>query len=81
MHYNNSPEAIKCISSTAVNKLCDNLFTAACGVTLSVYPHQTGLKDMPGHGGIKPMTFVILAHNALPTELRGRQFQYVIFWN
>ena len=23
----------------------------ACGVTLSVYPHQARLKNMPGHGG------------------------------
>ena len=22
-----------------------------CGVTLSVYPHQASLKNMPGHGG------------------------------
>ena len=22
-----------------------------CGVTLSVYPHRAGLKNMPGHGG------------------------------
>ena len=22
-----------------------------CDVTLSVYPHQVGLKNMPGHGG------------------------------
>ena len=22
-----------------------------CDVTLSVYPHQAGLKNMPGHGG------------------------------
>jgi hypothetical protein len=22
-----------------------------CDVTLSVYPHRTSLKDMPGHGG------------------------------
>ena len=24
-----------------------------CGVTLSVYPHRAGLKNMPGHGGIR----------------------------
>ena len=23
----------------------------ACDVTLSVYPHRAGLKNMPGHGG------------------------------
>jgi hypothetical protein len=23
----------------------------ACDVTLSVYPHRDGLKNMPGHGG------------------------------
>ena len=30
-------------------------------VTLSVYPHRTSLKDMPGYGGIEPTTFGILA--------------------
>ena len=25
----------------------------ACDVTLSVYPHQAGLKNMPGHGPAK----------------------------
>jgi hypothetical protein len=25
----------------------------ACDVTLSVYPHRAGLKNMPGHGGIR----------------------------
>jgi hypothetical protein len=24
-----------------------------CDVTLSVYPHRAGLKNMPGHGGIR----------------------------
>jgi hypothetical protein len=24
-----------------------------CDVTLSVYPHQASLKNMPGHGGIE----------------------------
>jgi hypothetical protein len=24
-----------------------------CDVTLSVYPHRAGLKNMPGHGGIQ----------------------------
>jgi hypothetical protein len=28
----------------------------ACDVTLSVYPHQTSLKNMPGHSG-KPGIF------------------------
>jgi hypothetical protein len=23
-----------------------------CDVTLSIYPHQAGLKNMPGHGGV-----------------------------
>ena len=33
----------------------------ACDVTLSVCPHRAGLKNMPGHGGIEPTTFGILA--------------------
>jgi hypothetical protein len=34
----------------------------ACDVTLSVYPHRAGLKNMPGTVGIEPTTFGILAH-------------------
>jgi hypothetical protein len=30
----------------------NNCFTCLCDVTLSVYPHRAGLKNMPGHGGI-----------------------------
>ena len=32
---------------TQVNKML------LCDVTLSVYPHRAGLKNMPGHGGIQ----------------------------
>ena len=27
-----------------------NIFTDACDVTLSVYPHRASLKNVPGHG-------------------------------
>ena len=43
----------------------------ACDVTLSVYPHRAGLKNMPGHGGIR--TYDLWNTRpiyALPTELR-----------
>jgi hypothetical protein len=33
----------------------------ACDVTLSVYPHQASLKNMPDHGGNRTTTFGILA--------------------
>ena len=28
-----------------------DIWTCLCDVTLSVYPHRAGLKNMPGHGG------------------------------
>ena len=28
-----------------------NILLVLCDVTLSVYPHREGLKNMPGHGG------------------------------
>ena len=31
--------------------LVETSFKNACDVTLSVYPHRAGLKNMPGHGG------------------------------
>ena len=35
-----------------------NMMLHACDVTLSVYPHQASLKDMPVHSvGIEPTTF------------------------
>jgi hypothetical protein len=30
-----------------------NEILCLCDVTLSVYPHRAGLKNMPGHGGIR----------------------------
>jgi hypothetical protein len=30
--------------------LVETSFKNACDVTLSVYPHRAGLKNMPGHG-------------------------------
>ena len=56
----------------------------ACDVTLSVYPHQASLKNMPDHGGNRTYAFGHQA-NALPTELRGlvgssilhQQFEYI----
>ena len=32
-----------------------------CDVTLSIYPHRAGLKNMPGHSGIRTTTFGILS--------------------
>jgi hypothetical protein len=40
----------------------------ACDVTLSVYPHRAGLKNMPVPVRIEPTTFGILSSN----ELRGQ---------
>jgi hypothetical protein len=37
----------------------DSMLENVCDVTLSVYPHRTSLKNMPGHGGNR--TFGILA--------------------
>ena len=31
--------------------ICNYFKADACDVTLSVYPHRAGLKNMPGHGG------------------------------
>ena len=45
----------------------------ACDVTLTVYPHQASLKNMPDHGGNRTYDFGIqVPANALPTELRGQ---------
>ena len=44
-----------------------------CDVTLSVYPHRTSLKNMPGHGGKRTYDLSVeYQPNALPTELRGQ---------
>ena len=44
-----------------------------CDVTLSVYPHRAGLKNMPGHDGnrinLRPLEY---QPNARPTEVRGQ---------
>ena len=40
-----------------VNVLC------LCDVTPSVYPHRAGLKNMPGHGGIRTYDLWILAQS------------------
>ena len=37
-------------TSTNMKKDC-NIVNLACDVTLSVYPHRAGLKNMQGHGG------------------------------
>jgi hypothetical protein len=41
-------------ASTAVNNdnagICKPGLRCLCDVTLSVYPHRAGLKNMPGHG-------------------------------
>ena len=42
--------------------LTSTIIYDACDVTLSVYPHRTSLKNMPGATvGIEPTTFGILA--------------------
>ncbi len=43
-----------------------------CDVTLSAYPHRAGLKNMPGHGGIRTYDLWNTSPIALPTELRGQ---------
>ena len=36
------------------DKISEEIFlNCLCDVTLSVYPHRAGLKNMPGHGGIR----------------------------
>ena len=36
------------------DKISEEIFLhCLCDVTLSVYPHRAGLKNMPGHGGIR----------------------------
>ena len=36
------------------DKISEEIFlNCLCDVTLSVYPHWAGLKNMPGHGGIR----------------------------
>ena len=39
--------------SPIVKFLYNSFFICLCDVTLSVYPHREGLKNMPGHGGIR----------------------------
>jgi hypothetical protein len=34
-----------------------------CDVTLSVYPHRAGLKNMPGHGGIYTQSNITQANH------------------
>ena len=45
----------------------------ACDVTLSVYPHRTSLKNMPGHGGIPKVV------GSIPT-VAGHIFQARPVW-
>ena len=33
------------------NSYIADFYHVVCDVTLSVYPHRTSLKNMPGHGG------------------------------
>ena len=33
--------------------IVEKVMLCLCDVTLSVYPHRAGLKNMPGHGGIR----------------------------
>ena len=41
------------LSNSQTNEILNILPTCLCDVTLSVYPHRAGLKNMPGHGGIR----------------------------
>ena len=43
----------------------------ACDVTLSVYPHRAGLKNMPDHGGTKELDSVPKYHILEPTRPRS----------
>ena len=46
------------------------LTPVACDVTLSVYPHRAGLKNMPGHGGNRTYDL----WNTSPMLCRGQTF-------
>ena len=53
--------------------ILDNfILICLCDVTLSVYPHRAGLKNMPGHGGIRTYDLWNTSPMPLPTELRGQ---------
>ena len=56
------------------DKISEEIFlNCLCDVTLSVYPHRAGLKNMPGHGGIRTYDLWNTSlPNALPTKLRGQ---------
>jgi hypothetical protein len=41
-----------------------------CDVTLSVYPHQAGLKNMPGHGGINITQALLQLVDKLATKYK-----------
>ena len=47
-----------------------------CDVTLSVYPHRAGLKNMPGHGGIRTYDL----WNTSPRSSVGRVAQLAEHW-
>jgi hypothetical protein len=46
----------------------------ACDVTLSVYPHQASLKNMPGHGGKYSISTTVGSYSkgrgSIPTVVR-----------
>ena len=55
------------IYNMVLNLALGTLDICLCDVTLSAYPHRAGLKNMPGHGGIRtydlwntsPMLFLL----------------------
>ena len=44
------------------------VISCLCDVTLSVYPHRAGLKNMPATVGFEPKTFGILAQASYSPE-------------
>jgi hypothetical protein len=48
-----SPQKCLGFQATIYHKQTRQTELCLCDVTLSVYPHRAGLKNMPGHGGIR----------------------------
>ena len=51
-----------------VNENVNTIILCLLDVTLSVYPHRAGLKNMPGHGGIRTYDLWFVGSN--PTMVR-----------
>ncbi len=62
-----------CLTFHEASSIC-----CLCDVTLSAYPHRAGLKNMPGHGGIRtydlwntsPMLFLTELHGQVGSSVR-----------